>query len=187
MTRQTLRLIRNIIVLNKANEERLLTVYWRISNNFLHTPVQPMNEFAMSSQKRDLVKLVKEEDLSSIAVIADRLEADEETVREMLNKIVEAGEINGYITEDGTRFFRSDYELDHEVASEEEDVPDFMKFNPLPGQITAAIGFIIVVISIAGFLLSSSMETENMMLILLLVGLGVMFSGCYYLGTRKTA
>jgi hypothetical protein len=140
----------------------------------------------MTHQREKLLEAVKKEHLTSIPVIADRLDLDPEKVKEMLRSLVEEGELEGYITDDGSRFFRRDVEIKHKVKSTEEDVPPFMKFDPLPGRIAAAIGFIVVAVSLAGYLLSPDMETSNFMLIVLLIGLAIMLSGCYYLGTRKT-
>jgi len=140
----------------------------------------------MTHQREKLLEAVKKEHLTSIQVIADRLDLDPEKVKEMLRSLVEEGELEGYITDDGSRFFRRDVEIKHKVKSTEEDVPPFMKFDPLPGRIAAAIGFIVVAVSLAGYLLSPDMETSNFMLIVLLIGLAIMLSGCYYLGTRKT-
>ncbi|MBS3795121.1 MAG: Lrp/AsnC family transcriptional regulator [Candidatus Thorarchaeota archaeon] len=140
----------------------------------------------MTSQREKIVEAVKKEHLTSIHVIADRLGLDAGTVREKLRTLVDEGELKGYITDDGSRFFRRDVEIKHKVKSTEEDVPPFMKFDPLPGRIAAAIGFIVVAVSLAGYLLSPDMETSNFMLIVLLIGIAIMLGGCYYLGTRKT-
>ncbi len=140
----------------------------------------------MASQKEKLLEVVKKEHLTSIQVMAERLNLDSETVRDYLAHLVEEGELDGYITENGERFFGDDVEIEHEINSTEEDLPPFMKFNPRPGRIVAAIGFIVVLISLAGYLLSTDIPTQNLMLIVLLVGIAIMFSGCYYLGTRKT-
>lgn len=140
----------------------------------------------MSSQREKLLEAVKKEHLSSIQVISDRLNLDDEVVREMLRELVDKGELKGYITDDGQRFFKRDVKIEHKVKSTDEDVPPFMKFDPRPGRIAAAIGFIVVAISLAGYLLSADMETSNFMLIVLFIGIAIMLSGCYYLGTRKT-
>jgi hypothetical protein len=64
----------------------------------------------MNSQdtRMGLTKLVTEQNMSSVTILSEYLGIDEDTARVYLQDLVETGELKGYITEDGSRFFKSD-------------------------------------------------------------------------------
>ncbi|MHA1909964.1 MAG: hypothetical protein ACW98Y_21910 [Candidatus Thorarchaeota archaeon] len=58
--------------------------------------------------KDNLRELVDHSNMSSIEMISEALGVDEELTTELLLQLVEDGILSGYLTEDGTRFYRSD-------------------------------------------------------------------------------
>ena len=66
--------------------------------------------------------------------------------------------------------------------------PHFPEFNPMPGRITAVIGLIIVVIGLGGYYIVDpfDFQLQSAFAGILLIGIVIMLSGCYYLGRRKT-
>ncbi len=141
----------------------------------------------MADAKERLVDLVKNRDLSSIQVMASELSLDEDEVRSFLAELATEGRLNGYITEDGKRFFRSDITVPTPGHTTPEDVPEFLKYDTLPGKFLAFVGLMIMVI--AGVLLaifSGTIYYENLGTALLLIGLVTTMAGCYHIGRRKT-
>lgn len=134
-----------------------------------------------------LVQLIMERDISSIQIMASDLLIDEDTIRDLLKELVEEGRLQGYITEDGRRFFRKDIPIHPSKKPKQEDVPEFMKYNSTPGMFLAVIGITMMIM--AGVLLAlfpRIIYYENVGVSLLLIGVVVALSGCYYIGRRKT-
>ncbi|MFW9918784.1 MAG: hypothetical protein ACFFED_04245 [Candidatus Thorarchaeota archaeon] len=141
----------------------------------------------MSDKREMLVQLIMERDISSIQIMASDLLIDEDTIRDLLKELVEEGRLQGYITEDGRRFFRKDIPIHPSKKPKQEDVPEFMKYNSTPGMFLAVIGITMMIM--AGVLLAlfpRIIYYENVGVSLLLIGVVVALSGCYYIGRRKT-
>jgi hypothetical protein len=58
-----------------------------------------------------IVQLVTDYKMSSISMISEQLGIDENTTREYLQELVNEGELKGFLTEDGCRFFKSDAQI----------------------------------------------------------------------------
>ena len=143
----------------------------------------------MSTTDEQLIDMIENESVSAIQIMSRRLGLSEDSIREMLTQLLESGRIEGTLTEDGKRFFKSEVEISHSpVVGEKDEGPHFLEFNPMPGRITALIGFIIVVIGLGGYYLVDpfDFQLQSAFAGLLLIGLVIMLSGCYHLGRRKT-
>jgi len=139
----------------------------------------------LKSRVRDLVV---NEDLSAVVLISQRLGVDEDSVRGAVREMIAEGVLSGYLTPDGSRFFRSDLRVSSAPAlPHENQEPAFLRYNSRPGKAVAAIGFCIV---LAGYLLlwlgSGNMTLQNYGLGLMLLGIVVAICGCYQVGSRKT-
>jgi hypothetical protein len=143
----------------------------------------------MSTTDDKLIDMIENESVSAIQIMSRRLDLSEDSVREMLNQLVESGRIEGELTEDGKRFFKREVKLsDSPVVGEKDEGPDFLEFNPIPGRITALIGLTVVIISLAGYYTVDpfNFQLQSAFALLLLIGIVILLSGCYYLGQRKT-
>lgn len=100
--------------------------------------------------KDDLVELIETFKLSSISMIASRLNLDEDGVRSRLNYLIAEGAIQGTLTEDGSRFFLSDVRVsdapiirpnDQSIAIEQPDtkVGKYVAFAGLASIIAGAV------------------------------------------------
>ena len=58
--------------------------------------------------KRSLTNIVNETGLSSIEVMSEQLGIHDELTSELLKDLVDQGAISGHLTDDGSRFFRTD-------------------------------------------------------------------------------
>ena len=146
-------------------------------------------DWRMSEAKDQIVKLIVEGDLSSIELIAGRVGLTFEETLGIIQELLSEGKLRGKITEDEKRFFRENVEVSSKpVVQHEEDTPPFMEFNPRPGQLTAIIGLVLLVIGLVGYFLTppTDVYVANVFSGVLLIGIVIMSGGCYYLGTRKT-
>ncbi|MFW9908327.1 MAG: hypothetical protein ACFFEF_07110 [Candidatus Thorarchaeota archaeon] len=142
----------------------------------------------MSDMKETLVQLIMDHDISAIQILAEKIGADEDTTRSLLEELTAEGKLDGYLTEDGRRYFRAKVDVSHKpTITMKEPTPEFLSYNTRPGRIVAIIGFIII---IAGFVVLSLsggiMYYENLGLSILLFGVMIALSGCYWIGRRKT-
>ena len=139
----------------------------------------------MDQAKRDLVN---EKHISAVQIMANRLGIEEDEVRNLLTQLIEEGLLNGHITEDGSRFYRSNMKVEITPESvEEEYVPEFMKYNTKPGKLVAYVGFMVMVFGgIIYFLSAANLYYQNIGMVLLLFGLIALLVGGYWIGRRKT-
>jgi hypothetical protein len=141
----------------------------------------------MSDKRSDLVNLVMDENVSAIQILVDRLEITSEEVMELIEELVDEGKLNGSLTEDGKRFFKSEVKLsDAPTIEREEKPPSFLQFNRKPGIITVVIGFIILA---AGLIINSfAVEYAEQTLagIVNFTGLIIIMGGFYWISLRKT-
>ena len=61
--------------------------------------------------EEELVNLVNYEGYSSVLFISERLDIDQTTVIDLLQKLMDAGELQGSISSDNTRFYKSEVRL----------------------------------------------------------------------------
>ncbi len=142
----------------------------------------------MTDLRERLVHLVTADDLSSVQMMSSKLGIPEEEVRIILTELTQEGTLNGYLTEDGKRYFKHDAKVSEApVIQGREDVPDFMKFDTRPGKIAALFGMVVAVIGAYGLMTSGdNLQMENFGAVLTLIGVTVTMAGFYYLSMRKT-
>ena len=78
-------------------------------------------------------------------MISEHLGIDEDTARVYLQELVDNGELHGYITEDGSRFFKSDVHVTSApiVGSHEDWIPE--THDSKLGKIIFAVGIALIV------------------------------------------
>ena len=145
-------------------------------------------ESVMTNMKERLVLLVKVDDLSSVQMMSSDLGISEEEVRIFLTELTQEGTLNGYLSEDGERYFKRDVKVSEApVIHREEDVPDFLKFDTRPGRIAAIFGLALAAIGVFGLVNSGDdLQMENFSAVLTLIGAVVTMAGLFYLTMRKT-
>jgi len=138
--------------------------------------------------KEILIHHIMELDVSAIELLAKTVRTDDDGTRILIDELVEEGRLEGYITEDGRRFFKTRVQVsDKPRIQSEEKLPDFMTYNAAPGRIVAAIGAIMGIIGGAFLVLSGGIiYYENFGLAMLLFGVVIMLSGCFWIGRRET-
>ncbi|TFF91541.1 hypothetical protein EU545_03705 [Candidatus Thorarchaeota archaeon] len=142
----------------------------------------------MNEEEEKLVHLIVERDVSSIQILSERLKLPEDEVVSLIHKLQDSGDLQGNLTADEQRFFKSDARPSAAPAVEkEEDLPDFLEFDPRPGRYLAILGFAILAVGL-GLLYTASgnLDQENIGTAIMLFGTIIMLIGCYYLGRRQT-
>ena len=61
--------------------------------------------------EEELINLVNYEGYSSLLFISERLDVDKDTVLELIQKLRDTGELQGTLSDDNTRFFKSDVKI----------------------------------------------------------------------------
>ena len=141
----------------------------------------------MSDKKDELIDLVMNQNVSGIQILADRLKISTEEVIELINELLEDGKLNGTLTEDGSRFFKSDVKLSAAPTIEREDAPpSFMDFNVKPAIATAVLGVIIIVFGLVINAITIDVVEQNFAAVLIFVGLMVLLAGLYIISRRNT-
>ena len=141
----------------------------------------------MSEKTDELVDLIINENVSAVQILEDRLGITSDEVVELIKELLETGKMNGTLTDDETRFFKSDVKLsDAPTIERDDEPPDFMSFNAKPGIVTAIIGFIIIAAGVVVNSFSTDALEQNFAAILIFIGMIIAFVGLYFLSKRKT-
>ena len=92
-----------------------------------------------------LENLVNYEGYSSILFISERLDVNQETVLELLQKLIDAGKIQGTLSSDNTRFFKSEVKISSAPAlPHQEPVVTVVKPNVKLGLYAIVAGIVII-------------------------------------------
>lgn len=141
----------------------------------------------LADKKSQLVELVNAENVSAIRVMADELEISLEDVKALIDECIAEGQLQGSITEDGQRFFKTDIKLSEApVIPSEVQTPEFLKFDVRPGIITSVIGLIVIAVGVILNYYAMDLIQQDFGIIFVLVGIVLLFSGMLCLSRRKT-
>lgn len=141
----------------------------------------------MTEKKAELITLVNKENVSAIRIMADRLEISPEEVRELIGELLAAGTIQGSMTDDGERFFKSEIKLSKAPAIPiGNQTPTFMKFDTRPGIITSITGLVIIAFGLIVITNALDIVENDFGAIVIFAGMIILFSGMYCLSQRKT-
>lgn len=141
----------------------------------------------MTDKKSELVMLVNKENVSAIRILGDRLEISPEEVLEIIEELLATGAIEGSLTDDGERFYKSEIKLsDAPVIPSGPQTPSFLKFDTRPGIITSIVGFVIIIL---GLILNSNVFFTlelDFGAIIIFLGMFILVLGMYCLSRRET-
>jgi hypothetical protein len=141
----------------------------------------------MSEKKNELIHLILNENVSAIEILVDELFMSSDEVIELINTLLETGELNGTLTEDGLRFFKSEVKLSDAPAIErDEKPPGFLFFNTKPAFVTVIIGFIVLAGGLIINAFAGNFTEQSIASILIFLGLMILICGLYCLSQRKT-
>ena len=124
----------------------------------------------------DLIALDK---ISSIEMISEQIEADEETTREWLHELVEEGSISGTLSEDGTRFFTSELKVSTApIVPHEEHISQRKFIKSYHAKLLAITGIIMLILgTIVRELRTIDFRFDNVGIAIYFIGLGIMVVG----------
>jgi hypothetical protein len=141
----------------------------------------------VSDKKEELLHLVKNENVSAIETLVDRLELTSDEVVQIIESLLESGELKGTLTDDKKRFFKTNVKLSEAPTIERADAPpSFLSFNTRPTLVTALIGFLIVAGGVIVNANAADMTEQNFAAILILVGLLIAIAGLYGVSRNQT-
>ncbi|MFW9968147.1 MAG: hypothetical protein ACFFEA_13410 [Candidatus Thorarchaeota archaeon] len=134
------------------------------------------------------LKTLVEDNISSIQMMSERLGIEMEEVVSLLDEMIIEGSIEGQVTPDGLRFFRSKVRVSEAPKVQVQDEgPAFLKYNTRPGKIIAILGFIAVLAGLGVSYVASESQSVlllNTAMLLLLAGIIIMILGAYQVGRR---
>ena len=141
----------------------------------------------MEDKKLLLIQLIEEDNLSAIETFSDKLGISKEDVIALLKELQTEGKLQGTLTSDQKRFFKSQVKVSEApIMGHSREAPSFLNFNARPGLVTAFIGFIII---IAGVLANTFLTIENVgdiSALLIFIGLCILIVGLFLVARRKT-
>jgi DNA-binding Lrp family transcriptional regulator len=141
----------------------------------------------MSEKRDEVIQLIMQENVSAISIMAERLKITSEEVLELINELLKAGNLNGTLTKDGKRFFKSEIKLSDAPKIERDDtLPTFLSFNSRPAKATSIIGFLILVSGLVVNAFVVDIAVQNFAAILILIGMIIFILGLYGVSRRAT-
>jgi hypothetical protein len=141
----------------------------------------------MSEKKQELINLIMNQNVSAIYTLSTRLEITTDEVIQLINDLIEEGNLKGTLTEDHERFFKSDIKLSAApTIAREDDQPSFLTFNARPGKVTAIVGFLIVIAGLIVNAFATDAIEQNFAALLVLFGILIIITGLYCLSRRET-
>ena len=139
----------------------------------------------MEDKSELLTKLILQENISAIVVLSERTGLKTDDVVDMINELVSKGRLNGTLTEDGSRFFKSTVKVsDARVIPRDEKLPAFLSYNTKPGRVTAIVGLLILASGVIVTILATDLQEQNFAALLILIGLVVFLLGLYFIARR---
>ncbi|MFX0108868.1 MAG: hypothetical protein ACFE7R_11325 [Candidatus Hodarchaeota archaeon] len=113
--------------------------------------------------------------------------ADPDKVRNLLQEMIEGGEIDGQLTEDGMRFFLNDVKLsDKPIVPSVETPPAFMRYDTRPGIFLSFLGAFILVGGLWLFPMAETVRDQDTSSIIILIGSLIILAGCCQISRRGT-
>jgi hypothetical protein len=141
----------------------------------------------LEDKKERLVSLIIDHNVSAIVTFSEKLGLEKKDVIRLLDELVAEERLHGSITDDGTRFFRSDAKVSTApVIEREEKLPEFLSYNTRPGYIIALIGIFILVAAGVISVTAADITQQNFGAVLFFIGLVVLFIGGWFVARRKT-
>lgn len=152
----------------------------------MNSLVQEVSVHDNAVLKESIIDMI-ERNLSAIQLIAEHLDIDESHVRTLILEAVEEGRLNGYISPDEIRFYRSDIKTTTISKTKGDEVQIPTSPSLLIQKIILGTG---IGLFITGQILIRILEIEttmyNMSRSLVMVGLIVFISGlCSFLRTEE--
>ncbi|TFG30685.1 hypothetical protein EU527_14145 [Candidatus Thorarchaeota archaeon] len=141
----------------------------------------------MEDKKQSLIQLVKEKNVSAIETLSKEIGLSGDQVISLIKELLEEGRLQGTLTSDEKRFFKSDIKISKAPVIERKDEePSFLDYDIRPGLTISLIGFLILICAIAINTFLTIQNASDISAILIFVGLAILFIGLLLVARRKT-
>ena len=128
-----------------------------------------------------------EKNVSAIQTFSEKIGLPKEDVVKLIKELQSQGKLNGILTSDEKRFFKSDVHVSKApVIERDENEIDLFKFDYRPGLVIASVGIIIIVVGASLNYFSLIQDATDFSAILFFVGLCILMIGLLLIARRKT-
>ena len=130
--------------------------------------------------KEGLLELVVDAKLSSIHLMSSRLNSDDDTIVLYLENLIREGRVSGVLSQDRSRFFRSDVEVSKApVISSSAEEPGIEKTESGMSKYVVIAGIILIVTSAVSLNLAlGTAFFEDFFRVFFLISLAILIAGC---------
>jgi hypothetical protein len=138
--------------------------------------------------EEELVNLINYEGYSSVLFMSERLDVDEDTIIDLLQKLLDAGELQGYISTDNERFYKSEVKVSSApTLPYQEPNVKVEKPNQKPGIFAIVLGFIIIAIGLILPLFILEVAESGGNAVFVMGGFAALLSGLCYVSRGGVA
>ncbi|MHA1903501.1 MAG: hypothetical protein ACXADL_01825 [Candidatus Thorarchaeota archaeon] len=130
--------------------------------------------------KEGLLELVVDARLSSVDLMSTQLNTDDDTIVLYLEDLIREGRVNGVLSQDKSRFFRSDLEVSKApVVPSIGEEPVIKKIDSGMSKYVAIAGMILIVSSAISLNLTlGTLFFENFFRMLFMISIVILAAGC---------
>ncbi|TFG30080.1 hypothetical protein EU527_14980 [Candidatus Thorarchaeota archaeon] len=146
-----------------------------------------MSVIFVEDKKQLLIQLVMERNVSAIETLSNKIGLPREQVILLIKELLGEGRLEGSLTSDEKRFFKSSVKLSEAPVIESGyDEPSFLKYDVRPGLATALVGFIIILGGVVVNSFTAIQNINDISTILTFVGFSILLVGLFLIAQRKT-
>ena len=141
----------------------------------------------MEEKKRKIVSMINDENVSALLTMEDELGLGHDEVLRILKELLDENALHGRISEDESRFWRSDAQVSKAPAIPRSDkLPDFLSYDTRPGKGLSIVGCVIDIIAFFILTYATDIVERDFGTILFFIGLVILLSGLYCVSRRDS-
>ena len=141
----------------------------------------------MEEKKRKIVSMINDENVSALLTMEDELGLGHDEVLRILKELLDENALHGRISEDESRFWRSDAQVSKAPAIPRSDkLSDFLSYDTRPGKGLSIVGCVIDIIAFFILTYATDIVERDFGTILFFIGLVILLSGLYCVSRRDS-
>jgi hypothetical protein len=151
------------------------------------TATRRVERDVLEEKKRKIVSMINNENVSALSTMEDELGLTHDEVLTILRGLLEENTLHGKISEDESRFWRSDAKVSQAPAIPRDDkLPDFLSYDTRPGKGLSIVGCVIDIIAFIVLTYATDIPERDFGTLLFFVGLVILLSGLYCVSRRDS-